>query len=398
MLSDLGLGAPMIIAVLFCWFIILIYSRLIKVLIYVVTSSHERLKRLIRPIVYAVIGVVALAIIYVLNAGSPTDDKLIAITELFCAEGTDMIPFFGWLKGIIPAIYRGNWLEAIIFALLLIALAALIAIITFRIRVDFYEDAMGSAAEREEKLNQAKEAANGAVITRKKERKSKFSERVFSTGSGAKVFFTKAMHNRFRFAHLGIFTKTMETYILTALAICVLIKFVIGEGSFIAIALVLTAMTFFRALGNPIEEDSERNFFLMIPESPWSKYAYSMLGGVTNCALDLLPAFIIGGIFLRADPIFLILSFLLSMSMYLYSACTGAFISLSIPVNLSQMIRGVIQIMFVYFGILPSAVPLIIGLITGHMTLFTLIAIAINLALSILFIIITPTMFVNGRK
>ena len=104
------------------------------------------------------------------------------------------------------------------------------------------------------------------------------------------VFFHKAMYNRFRFAHLGIFTKTSETYLFAAVAVSVLCRFVIQADSLIPVMLTLGVLTFFRAMGNPLEQDTQMEHFLLIPESTWHKLFWSLMGGTTNCFLDLSKA------------------------------------------------------------------------------------------------------------
>jgi pimeloyl-ACP methyl ester carboxylesterase len=91
---------------------------------------------------------------------------------------------------------------------------------------------MAKSEETAELLAAAQsEKAGVTVIRRKKDRSDKLRRDGMQHGSGANVFFYKAMYNRFRFAHFGIFTKTSETYLFAAVAVSVLCRFVIqAEG------------------------------------------------------------------------------------------------------------------------------------------------------------------------
>ena len=99
-----------------------------------------------------------------------------------------------------------------------------------------------------------------------------------------------------------------------------------------------------------------------------------------------------------ASPLEVLLYFMLSVSTYLFSTCTGAFISLSIPTGVSQTIRSIVQVLFVYFGLAPTVFIIALGFALDLFTLFTVIAIVFNFILSAFFALVTPAMLVNGRK
>ena len=101
----------------------------------------------------------------------------------------------------------------------------LLTYIIWHVKADFYEDAMAKSEETAELLAAAQADKGGVtVIRRKKDRSDKLRRDGMQHGSGANVFFYKAMYNRFRFAHFGIFTKTSETYLFAAVAVSVLCR------------------------------------------------------------------------------------------------------------------------------------------------------------------------------
>ena len=63
--------------------------------------------------------------------------------------------------------------------------------------------------------------SSGLVFSRRRKDRSETLRRDgLNRGWGAKIYFYKALYNRFRFAKLGFLTKTCGTYLAVALAEC----------------------------------------------------------------------------------------------------------------------------------------------------------------------------------
>ena len=244
------------------------------------------------------------------------------------------------------------------------------------------------------------EKPSRALIRRKKDRSEKLRRDGLSHGWGASVFFFKTLYNRFRFAHLGYFTKTTETYLAAAIAVSALCRFVLQTELIAPAALALGGLAFFRALGNPLGEDTKMDFFVLIPESTHKKLFFSLLGGTVNCLLDVLPALLAAALILHA-PLLTALSWLpLIVSVDFYATAVGTFIDLSVPVSAGKMVKQIVQIMFVYFGLLPDIAVIAVGFVLGHERTGVIAAALINLALGMVFFFLAA-LFVDpaeGRK
>ena len=88
----------------------------------------------------------------------------------------------------------------------------------------------------------------------------------------------------------------------------------------------------------------------------------------------------------------------LILSIDLSSSAVGAFIDLSLPVSLAKNIRSVVQILFIYFGLLPDAVLLIVGGIFGMLPLFCVIAALLNLVIGVGVGALCPLFLSHGRR
>ncbi|MBE6698857.1 MAG: hypothetical protein E7584_01240, partial [Ruminococcaceae bacterium] len=356
----INLGVPLLgaIAVIFTWGLVLILSKLLQVLLYTVSSTYPHTKKYIRPVIFALVGIIGVAfLLYWKGSGT---DPLTAAIQFFNASITRWIPVWGWLKGFCMFAIEGNILYLIISLLLSIATTVVLVWGIWTIRVDFYEDAMAKSEETAE-LQRAAESGNSVAIKRDKDRSEKLRRDGLCHGWGASVYFFKTMYNRFRFAPLGIFTKTTVTYLIAGIGTAFILRFFTEIQSFIPVALVLAGLAFFRSLGNPLSQDTGMDSFIMIPESPWAKMFYSLLGGSVSCALDLLPAMLISAILMQTNFLEMVAWILFIVTLDFYSTAVATFIDLSIPTSTAKQIRTVIQIMFIYFGLLPDVVILIVG-------------------------------------
>jgi hypothetical protein len=391
---NLGLGVGAVFAMLGAWFFLMVFSKLISVLLYTLTSTRPSLKRYLRPCLWGALLVIGVG--YYLYA-QQASDYFTAALGYFNGPLTRYIPLWGWLKGLVLYGMEGNLAGALLSAMGLLLLAVLLTVIIWHIRADFYEDAMARSEETAEKQAQL-QSARVNLQKRKKDRNDALRRDGLSHGSGATVYFHKAMYNRFRFAHLHVFTKTSETYLAISIGLCLLLLFVVKNSFFPVVALVLAGFTFFRSLGNPITQDISQETFFLVPDTAHRKVFFSFAAGVVNSALDLLPALLVAAVVLRADPLTALVWFFVIVSLGAYSDSIGMFIDLSLSTGLSQTVKSMIQILFIYFGLAPAAVLIVLGFALDRLMLFALLTVVVNLLITALSLAISPLFVENGRK
>ncbi len=375
----------------------IVFGKLLNVLLYTLCSSHERWKRWLRPALYGFVAVVALGYLATWRGGalSPVEAAL----TYFGATWSRYIPVFGWLRAWIMLAWEGNVLGVLLCGVGLIgAMVGVIALI-WHIRADFYEDAMAHSSETAELLQAAQEnRSTGIVRKNKKDRSDKLIRDGMKHGWGANVFFFKTLYNRFRFAHLRIFTKTSETYLLVAVGLVLLERIAWKTDSLLPVALVLAGFVFFRALANPLPQDVETHVFLMSPADPWAKMLWSLAGGAVNCMLDLLPAMLVATVLLGANPLAALAWLLFAVSIDLYASTACTFITLSLPTSMSKQLQQAILILFIYFGLLPDVGLIVAGALLDSLALGALGAGIANVLLSALLYAFSPLFLLRGRR
>ncbi len=397
---NLGLGIRGAVAIILVWIFTLVIGKLIQVLFYTLAATHTGMKPYLRKGVYALVLVVAAA--FFLSNRSYGSDHFSAAAAFFNHKVTRWIPFWGWLKGLCMFSVAGNTKLALLCLAALLAGSAALILIIWSIKADFYEDAMAKSEETAELLEVRQAEKSTGFVKRKKDRSEKIRRDGMRYGSGANVFFFRSLYNRFRFAHLGIFTKTADFYLVAAAGVAALCRYLQGGAGtdgfrFLPVVLTLSALAFWRTLGNPLEEDTSKDFFRMIPESTEKKLLWSILGGTVNCLLDLIPALILTEAVFRVNPLYILAWIPFILSIDFYGTTTGAFINLSVPVSAGKLVKQIVQVMFIYFGLLPDVAIIAVGIVFDHVVIAAVAAAVVNIGLGAVFLALTP-LFVDGKR
>lgn len=395
--GELGLSplAGFFLALAFA--LLLALSKLLHVLFYTLGATHPQVRRGIRPALLGLLLVAGVGFYLTWQGRGAGSDPLAAALAYFNAPLSRLIPLWGWLKGMCLYSIEGNYTAAALSLGALLLVGAGLVWVIWHLKADFYEDAMAKTAETEAATQAATEG--GAVMApRKKDRPSRLRRDGLRHGRGANAYFFKAMYNRFRFAHFHVLTRTAETYLLVGAGLSCLLRFAAETREANIVMLVLGAMVFFRSLGDPLAEDIERESFFLVPEPAHAKLFYSMLAGLLQCVMDLLPAVLVTGVILMADPLALLGWLALIVTVDWYATNVIVFIGLSLPTSLDKTIRTLIAILFIYFGLLPDVALLAVGLVLGPLPLFAALAAALNLLVGAVVFAFSPLFIEHGRR
>ncbi len=382
-------------SIIIAYGLVMAFSTLAQVTVYTVFSKGEgNKKKNIGKILLAFY--VILGISFIIYQKATNADIATAAVNFFGNKNTFWIPFYGWLRGMVYFAVTGENTKSIIYMALFIASCIVLIFVIWKTDADFYEDAMYSAEKMSKLVEESKNSAKGGIITREKKRSDKIERDGFHYGSGANVFFYKALMNRFRFSFLKIFSKTMVIGLAAAFFSAYLVMDNnIGIDRFIVPGSVLLMITFYRTLGNPLQEDLSREFFVLVPDSELKKILYSLLGCFTVNAIDLVLPLALAAIMLKTSPLTMLCWFIFIMSVSVFGTSVGAFINISIPLESAQSIKAMVQIIFIYFGIIPAAVFVVVGIILKQMLLFVALGAVANCALGFLFILMSPRFLTN---
>ncbi len=392
---NMGISIGACIAMLAVWGLTLVTGQLLSVLVYTVTATHVRLRKYIVPTVVSICGVAALA--FAAYWQSSGGDILSCAFAFWCSKGALLVPIWGWIKGVLDFSLLGNYPAAAGMGVLCLAVIGALVAVIWRIRADFYEDAMAKSEETAAALAQAKE--KGGIATRKKERSERLRRNGKIGGSGASVLFYKNMYNRRRFAWFGVFTSTMITYLLAAVFVLWIVNKADAAGGMYWVVAVFGVLAYFRSLGNPLEAELKTSFFVTLPAGAYQKFGWTILSGSVSCLLDLIPAMIVSVIMLGTSAIVPGLAgVLFILSLDFFSANAGALADLSLPVSISQGVKVIIQVLLVYLGLIPAAAVIVLGLVFHAVPLAMIGVALVDGVLGMIAFAIAPQLIKNGRR
>lgn len=387
-LHDAGVSTGIAIAGIGAFGISYFFGMLIQVLLFLVGTNHPFVKKNLTNLCIGFLALIA-AVFFVFYKGSGLEVGP-AAAAFFNGRIARAIPLWGWIKAFPFLLYEGKTVLAFVDLFGCFAGLALIVLLIYRTKADFYEEALEAAdkvAEATERLknrgglfvasgghDKKKSLLSGlgkmkssADDTELEDEPDKAEKEYPMMGFGGKAFFYKGLHVRKKNAQLGIFTKTSITYLLLAIITIIMNnKFLELNELYLSIG-ALSAFAFFRTLGNPMLADISMPYFRLAPSGGWSKMFWSIASGSVVCLLDSLPGMVMAAaisVGLGADFLHTLLVFaaglLFIMSIDFYSTCAGAFIQLSLPENAGTTLKQAIQMLFLYFGLIPDILVFII--------------------------------------
>lgn len=377
--------AMFVITFLFIMFIPVVF----RVLFYLMCSRHPGLRKYYNKVIYGVLLVIiAVWAAYMKNGNFTVTEALV---NFFNAPVSRYVPVWGWTKGMFMYAYEGNFLGSLLCTAANTVMCAVTLFAIWHMKVDFYEEAMIKSDEMAERILAAQSSSESTVLLkRKKDRSDRFLRDGMKHGNGANIFFFKAMYNRFRFAHFHVFTKTMESYAFFSIGAALVCRLAFGIDDIMYVAFVLGVLSFYRAMGNPMVADVNSMYFRLMPDSTWKKLFFSLAGGSLSCFIDVIIPLIVAALILGTNPLLAFPWAFLVVSIDFFSTCAGTFIGVSTPQNAGKQLKSIVLVMFLYFGMIPDVIIIMIGFFTHTQIFAAFICGLVNAGLGFAFYAFTP--------
>ncbi len=392
LMMNVGLSLATCLTIFLAYAFLIYYSRLASVVTYTVTATNEKLRRYIRPFVISVIALCVFAFLGYCKAEKL--DYFRGFLELFGNGYLEYLPVFGWMAGLVMNTVNGNTVGFIIYLLLIIASCILFTVLIWKIKADFYEDALSFANETAETQHAAQ---TGETVKRKKERSKRISRNGEIKGVGASVFYTKTVYNRKRFALFGVLSPTCGTYSAVALGITLALIFLLRIENVLPLGFILAVFIFFRNLGNPLASEMSHDYLYLVPEGPYKKVFYCLLGCVYETALDLLPAAVITAIAFPSLIPDMLLWYILWVSLDVFCSSVGLFIELIMPTSIVPSIKTMFAIFIRMFTVVPGLIMLILGAALS-MPILIFATVGLNLVCAFVLSAVSPIFLHSGKK
>ena len=382
LIFNVGLSIWAAFAAILAYVIANILSTFLQLLVYLLSIKYRTFRKLFTPGLVVILALISGGfLMYQMNNGLDTIEAAIGY---FNSDLSRFIPFWGWLKAFVRTAVDGNTTGTLLFSVLILAGSAILIWFIYHLNADFYEDAMTKSEEVAELLD-AMKSDRMNLRKRKKDRSDKLLRDGLKHGFGANIYFFKNMYNRKRFAHLGFLTKTMELYLCIAICFGLVFRSASDLPNPYLLAIVFAFVTFFRSMGNVVAQDTKMDYFVMIPESAMKKICYSYLAELLSAAIDLAIPLIVGSLIMGGNPLINLCCIIPILSINTYSASIGTFIDVTVPKNAGTNLKQIVQLMFVYFGLVPDLIVIAIFAFFKQVFLGIVFGTVFNFLLGLLF-------------
>lgn len=388
---NLGLSLKAAFGFMVAWIMTLLLGKLLSIMTYTLSATYVTIQKYVKPMVIGVL--LCLVFLYVIALQQHDRDYLSAVLSLFASEKTSYIPMIGWIKGFAMALVRGEELGMVCYFCLLMLGYLFLIVIIWKIKADFYEDALVGAAKMQDRL----EAAKRGMGVKKRKKQKNVKEEVIR-GEGAAVFFGKQYLNRVRFAKGRVITNTMLFYAVTSTMLVVFALKVVQTNEIAVVGISILILAFLRNFGNPIVLETKRNYIYMVPDKPFKKISYAVLAGSFEAMLDMLPGFVIATIIMHGDVWYALAYYLLILSMDFLVSSTAVFVEMILPVSLNEMIKECFALFLKAFSLIPLLTILIVGIVLKQVVVFLLIAMVFNLVTGFLFLFLSSLTLHRGKN
>ena len=303
-------------------------SQLLSLVIYSLTNSKPRQKRMAKFITAAVF--LPMAISAVLHLISVDFDFAAAALPFLRSPAVSFTPIAGWAAAGTVALLTGQYAAGTLFFGLMALSGVFLVAIMYIGNPDYYEDVLVATETAFEKLRTVSEGQVGfEAISDKK-------VRVKATGVGgfgASVLFSRHVREAFRASRFGLWGLSTPILVVGAAAFS-LIMTRTGSGDGVLLSLFISVMIlqmFLAGLGRGIK-DTYTHYIYLIPESPLKKILWSNLEYVFKTTVQNTLIFLVSGLIARESAAVILaaivacslFSFVLVGITYVYIRIVGA--------------------------------------------------------------------------
>lgn len=306
---------PLMAVMLIAGFAVTVFLvQLLTMLVYSFSNGNPARIRGVKIVLIALVGAALLAVgLPLLRAGFTPDALYAAISQ----PVLEWIPFVGWMKGLLFAVWEGQMLWALVFSGLLVGGAAGVVALFFHIEPDYYEDVLQNAETMYELRTAAKE---GRVTNAGRgNREIKVRETGIGRGWGASAFFYKHLREMKRRSRLLFVSGSTFLQLAGGVFLALVIRLA-GKGEMspgVVMVMITTMYLYILLFTNSVGEwgrELEKPYLYLVPAGPFQKMLWASLTSLIKPAVDGVIIFLGVGLAAGARPFTTVMCILLYAS------------------------------------------------------------------------------------
>ncbi len=299
--------------------------QVLVLLIYSFSSGRPGRIRTVKICVYAMLGaMVAFAFGSFLINGANMEALLSAIAS----PNLELVPLFGWIKGMIFGIITGNTMHIVLYAVLNSFAIAGSILLFANSDSDYYEDVLQST-ETSFALRQAVKDGRSVGMNSMNAKPRKVTDTGINHGWGADTFFFKHMREAKRKSRIP-YIRTSTIILLAAnLILIIAIQKISGSdgenlaaGYLMGIGLAASSyILFFLNAAGDWTLELMKPYIYLVPEKPFDKLFWASMSTLMMPVIDGAVIFTALCVILRANPFTALICVLIYASMgFVYTA------------------------------------------------------------------------------
>lgn len=287
-----------ILVIVFGLFIMLIFTSILKILLYSTASKSVKNKTIIRNI-FKGLGIVIVIAYFIELYVTMSPGK--AIISMLNSPIIPYIPVYGWVREIIMASMNGISTVFIIYTILIVALGAICCYIIYSMKLDYYEDVLASTEYKETAISASR---NGEQIFMKSGKKPRVRKVQYTRkGKFASAIFWRQI---LEYKKTGFGLINIGTVIYVVIAITVGIFSPIKD-----LAIILGGMIYLQLISNfasKWRKDLTNQYIYMLPDHSFKKIIYATVVDNIKNLIDGTIVFLITGILFKSSIMLIILN------------------------------------------------------------------------------------------
>lgn len=300
-----------ITVIMFGLFIMLIFTSILKILLYSIASISERNKIVIKNIFKSLGAVLIIAYFIELYL---TRSPVKAIMSMLNSAVIPYIPAYGWAREIIMSSMNGIHPIFFVYIVLIIALGAVCCYIIYSMKLDYYEDVLTSTEFKETAISASRSGERVNMQSGKKPKVRKVE--YIRKGKFASAIFWRQIleYKKTGFGFINIMSVIYAVIAITAGFFSPVKDLAIVLGGMIYLQLIFN-------FSNKWQRDLSNPYIYMLPDHAFKKVIYSTIVDNIKNIVDGTIVFVITGILFESGIVlifFNIIAFVSIGSLFIY--------------------------------------------------------------------------------
>lgn len=321
----------------------------LSILIFSICSVNKNARKLINGISKSLGGVIGLYVI--INIFINKSHWFETFIKMFSNKALDYIPIIGWHKALFYKCITEINIMFFVYLMLSLAFIGLIIWVLYNMNLDYYEDVLAGAEDRENLLKMKTKQIKAIDYRGKFKMKTRKVSSEYNATFGKAIFYKHLLE--LKKTGFGIF----NLYTVFLIIIGGGYGFVAqNSGTIFPLLVICVYLSLIGSFNNKIHVELTKQYIFLIPDSEESKIFWATLTSSFKSLVDGTIVFLIAGVLVKANAIMLISTILTYVSFQFVFIYGGVLSYRLFGKWASKGLRGILMLVSVIMYVLPGII------------------------------------------